>query len=349
MSVPGSGQTPATPAHPSSPHQPGDPAAGRRGPRLDDSRLFGDPVSGRRGPGLDDSRPFGAHVRMSWWRPLVVLLVPPVVMLLLQILLYQVVGVIEGSDDPMSATFTPLKLLAVNLSVGISGVVAILLLARLAKVPWRRLISSPQAFDVRRLVRYLLGAALLVVAGIGVVALVAPESPGWVAFGVSGTTILMLVITLLSTPIQSVGEELMFRAAALPAAASWVRAVRPALAVGLVVSSLAFALAHGSSDPWLFGYYTFIGVATGLMAIISRGIEAPAAFHIANNVLFSSVNTLMADGEGYTIDRSTDTGDAALLILAAVNVAMVALVWARERRTRRTTWNGARDDEVRTP
>ena len=69
----------------------------------------------------------------------------------------------------------------------------------------------------------------------------------------------MLVLVLLSTPLQSAGEELMFRSAMLPAAASWVRAVRPALAVGLVVSSLAFAVVHGSSDPWLFGYYTFIG------------------------------------------------------------------------------------------
>lgn len=41
--------------------------------------------------------------------------VPPLVTVLLQVLLYQVVGVIEGSDDP---TFTPLKFLAVNLSTG---------------------------------------------------------------------------------------------------------------------------------------------------------------------------------------------------------------------------------------
>ncbi|MFD7311754.1 CPBP family intramembrane glutamic endopeptidase [Promicromonospora sp. NPDC059942] len=285
-------------------------------------------------PGVDASRPFGAHLRMSWWKPLVVLVVPALGMVVLQVVFYQVVGVIEGSDDPMSATFTPLKLLAINLSVALSGVLAVLLLARLARVSWRSLISFPRAFDGRRLAQYLLAAAVLVGAGIGVVALVAPESPGWVAFGVSGTTILMLVITLVSTPLQSVGEELMYRSAVLPAAASWVRAVRPALAVGLVVSSLAFAVVHGSSDPWLFGYYTFIGVATGLMAIISRGIEAPAAFHVANNVLFSSVNTLMADGEGYTIDRSTDTGDPSLLILAGVNVAMVVLVWFRERRAR---------------
>ena len=185
--------------------------------------------------GLDISRPFGAHLRMSWWKPLVVIIVPALAMVVLQVVFYQLVGVIEGSDDPMSATFTPLKLLAINLSVGLAGVLAVLLLARLARVPWRSLISSPRAFDGRRLAQYLLGAALLVGAGIGVVAPVAPESPGWVAFGISGTTILMLVVTLLSTPLQAVGEELMFRSSVLPAAASWVRAVRPALAAMVVL------------------------------------------------------------------------------------------------------------------
>ncbi|MEU1748130.1 CPBP family intramembrane glutamic endopeptidase [Micromonospora arida] len=167
-------------------------------------------------------------------------------------------------------------------------------------------------------------------------ALVAPDAPGWTAFGVTGTTVGMLVIVVLSTPVQAVGEELMFRSAVLPAAASWVRAVRPALVVGLVVSGLGFAVVHGSADPWLFGYYTVIGISTGLMAVVSRGIEAPVAFHVANNVLFTTVNTVMADGEAFAIDRSTDSGDASLLILGAVNVAMVVLVWLHERRARAT-------------
>ncbi|MDH2424875.1 CPBP family intramembrane metalloprotease [Sphaerisporangium sp. TRM90804] len=266
-----------------------------------------------------------------------VIIVPPLAMLVLQVLFYQVVGVIEGSDDPMSATITPLKFLAVNLSIGAAGVLAILLLAWTAGVPWRSLISSPRAFDARRLARYLTGAALLVGAGIGLGALVAPDAPGWTAFGVTGTTIAILVIMLLTTPVQSAGEELMFRSAALPAAASWVRAVRPALVVGLVVSSLAFAVVHGSTDPWLFGYYVVFGVCAGLMAIISRGIEAPVAFHIANNVLATTVNTLMADGEAFPLDRSTDTGDASLLIIAAVDIGMVLFVWLRERRAGATS------------
>ncbi|MCG5462493.1 CPBP family intramembrane glutamic endopeptidase [Micromonospora sp. NPDC053740] len=285
-------------------------------------------------PTVDPSRPFGAHLRMAWWKPLVVVAVPPLVMLALQVLSWQLVGVIEGSDDPMSPTMTPLKSLAINISIFAAGVVAVLLLARIAAVPWRSLISSPRGFDARRLRTYLVGATLLVGVGLGVVALVAPDSPGWKAFGLSGTTIGLLVVTLLTTPLQSAGEELWWRSAVLPAAASWVRAVRPALAVGLVVSSLGFAMLHGSNDPWLFGYYTVVGLCTGLMAIISRGIEAPVAFHVANNVLFGIVNTVLADGEPYAIDRSTDSGDASLLILGAVNIAMVVLVWLRERRSR---------------
>ncbi|MEO3931122.1 hypothetical protein ABGB07_45880 [Micromonosporaceae bacterium B7E4] len=56
--------------------------------------------------------------------------------------------------------------------------------------------------------RYLIGAALLVGAGSGVVALVAPDPPGWTTFGVNGTTIAMLVVVVLSTPMQAVGGEL---------------------------------------------------------------------------------------------------------------------------------------------
>jgi membrane protease YdiL (CAAX protease family) len=284
-------------------------------------------------PHSDETRPFGVHLRMAWWKGLLVVLVPPVVLLVLQILGYQLAGVLEGSDDPMAPAMTPLKFLAVNLATIVTGVLAVLLLAWLAGVPWRRLISSPRAFDPRRLVFYLLGAAVLVAAGIGVVALVAPESPGWVAFGVSGTTVVMLVLTLLTTPLQALGEELMFRSTALPAAASWARGVRTAVVVGLMVSSLTFALLHGSSDPWLFGYYAFISASTGLMAITSGGIEAPVAFHVANNVLFTSVNTLMSDGEPFSIDRSAGSGDAGVLILGVVNIAMLVLVRWREKRS----------------
>ncbi|MGD6818742.1 CPBP family intramembrane glutamic endopeptidase [Metabacillus sp. 113a] len=295
-------------------------------------------------PAYDSTRPFGAHIRMSWWKPLAIIVVPSVLLIVVQVLFRMVVGLIEGSDEPLSAAYTPLRYLSDSLSIGVTGVLAVLLLVWMAKVPWRSLLSSPRGWDRKRFVQYLIGAALLVGAGNGVVALVAPEATGWTTFGFTGTTMAMLVVTFFFTPIQSAGEELMYRSAVMPAAASWVRPVLPALAFGLLISSLHFAVMHGSTDPWLFGYLFVFGASTALIAIISRGMEASIAFHIANNVMASTVNSLMAGGEVFTLDRSTETGGPFLLILVAVNVAMVALVWIRERRAGAAEQTGLTND-----
>jgi uncharacterized protein len=283
---------------------------------------------------LDPSRPFGAHLRMSWWKPLVLVLALPLVLVVLQVLAFLLVGIVEGSDDPLSPELTPLKSLALNLATAATGLIAVLLLIRMTRVPWRALFSPRRAFDRRRLAHYAIGAALLVGAGAGAVGAVAPESTGWTTFAVSGTTIAFLAITLLTTPLQAAGEELMYRTVLLPAAASWVRPVRPALTVGLAVSALGFAAVHGSTDPWLASYFTVVAVSTGLMAILSGGMEAPIAFHVVNNVLVGVINNVMSGGGTTTIDRATDTGDASLLILVAVNIAMVVLVATYERRRR---------------
>jgi membrane protease YdiL (CAAX protease family) len=283
---------------------------------------------------LATSRPFGAHLRMSWWKPLVLLVVLPVVLVVLQVLALRLVGVVEGTDDPLDPQFTPLEALAVNLAIGATGLVAVLLLVWMTRVPWRALLSSRRAFDRRRLAHYSIGAALLVAAEVGVLAAVAPAATGWTTFAISGTTIALLAVTVLTIPVQAVGEELTYRAVVLPAAASWVRPVRPALALGLVVSAVVFTVLHGSTDPWLAGYFTVVALSTGLMMIVSGGLEAPIAFHVVNNVLAGIVNNVLAGGETPTIDRATDTGGPYLLILVAVNIAMVALVVLYERRRR---------------
>jgi uncharacterized protein len=177
---------------------------------------------------VDTSRPFGAHLRMSWWKPLVLVLTMPLVLVVLQVLAYQLVGVIEGSDDPLSPELTPLKSLAVNLATGATGLVAVLLLVWMTRVPWRALFSSRRAFDRRRLAHYSTGAALLVGAGAGVVGAVAPASTGWTTLAVSGTTIAFLTITLLTTPVQAAGEELIYPASCCPRPrAGCVRSGRP--------------------------------------------------------------------------------------------------------------------------
>lgn len=51
--------------------------------------------------------------------------------------------------------------------------------------------------------------------------------------------------------------------------------------MGLVVSSVVFALTHGSTDPWLAGYVVVFSLSAGLLAIISAWMEAPIAHHVA--------------------------------------------------------------------
>lgn len=313
-------------------HRPvsGRPRSAAAGP----SHSTGDDVTQPITTAVNSTRPFGAHLRMSWWKPLVLLATLPVCLIGSQVLAWSVVGAIEGSDDPFSSEFTPLKSLAANLSIGATGVFAVLLLAWMTRAPWRMLLSPLRRFDQRRLAHYSAVAAVLVAAGLGTVAVVAPEATGWTRFAITDTTVALLAVTLITIPIQATGEELMYRSVLLPATASWVRAVRPALAVGLVVSSLAFAALHGSTDPWLAGYITLIALSTGLMAIISGGVEAPIAFHVVNNVLAGIGNNVMTGGGTSAVDRSTETGGPPMLILGAVNVAMVVVVWLHEKRRR---------------
>jgi membrane protease YdiL (CAAX protease family) len=285
---------------------------------------------------------------MSWWKPLVVLLAPPLLLVVLQVLLWPVVAVAEGSDDPFAPGLTPLKLLTTNLLVVVTALLTVLLLVRMTGAPWRSLITSPRAFDPRRLAQYGIGAALLVGVGIGAIALLAPGSTGWTTFGITGTTVALLVVVLLTTPLQAAGEEVVYRSAALPAAASWVRPVRPALVVGLVVSSLTFSATHGSTDPWLVAYFALFGACAGLTAIISGGIEAAVALHATQNVLTFIVGALMAGGGILGIDRSSGVGGPFLLIPAAAFVGMVVLVLVRERRARPTGPGPLADAAART-
>lgn len=102
----------------------------------------------------------------------------------------------------------------------------------------------------------------------------------------------------------------------------------------MIGSSLLFGLAHASVDPWLLAYYTLFGACMAAMAVISRGLEAPIAFHVTNNLLMMVMAVLFADGGGITIDRSVGVGGPFMLLLIGVDVAAVALVWWNERRLR---------------
>ena len=113
-------------------------------------------------PGTLPDRPFGVHFRMSRWKSLVVLIAVPVILLLVQIIVFQPVVLIEGPADPNKPALTPLTIVATGLSTAITALLATVLVARMAKVPWRAVFRHTRTFDRRRVGVYLLGSAVLV-------------------------------------------------------------------------------------------------------------------------------------------------------------------------------------------
>lgn len=281
-------------------------------------------------PELDGSRPFGLHFRMAWWRSLIVIVALPLTLFVTQLGLYLLAGLVEG--DPFASELTPLKLLAANVSTGLTALLALALVGSFAKVPWRTVFSAPRRWDGRRLLIYFLGSFVIVGLGMAVVGISAPEEVGWTDFAVTSTTVGLLIVALLSTPLQTTSEEVIFRGVIMPAAGSLFRSVKPAFITGLVVSSLMFAYLHGSTDPALFTYYIFFSVCTVVMGLITRGLEAAIAFHTANNLWTTTMNALFAGGGAVAVDRSEgSTGGFALLVPAAASLAALVMVWRRER------------------
>ncbi|RUQ98158.1 CPBP family intramembrane glutamic endopeptidase [Labedella endophytica] len=293
-------------------------------------------------PGTLPDRPFGVHFRMARWKSLIVLIAIPVTLFLAQIIVFQIPIAIEGPADPNKPALTPLTIAASGISTAITAVLMTMLVAAMAKVSWRAVFSHTRRFDWRRIGTYLLGSAVLVGLSIVATLLIAPDSLGWGSFAVGGTTIAIILVNLVATPLQSAGEEIAFRGALIPAAGSWFRNTRVAVAFGILLSGVLFALIHVTLDPWLLAYLFVFSACTAAIGLISGGLEAAMAFHVANNVLVGIVNPLFTGGESTSLDRSVGAGPGpGLLILMVMNVAVVVMVWLVERRKRSRTQENA--------
>ena len=287
--------------------------------------------------GLDPERPFGAHLRLAWWKPLLIIPGLLVAMVVLQTVLTLVVVLVEVAAfgrDPMDASISPLMMAVMNLSLAAMGPLAVLVTALVARVPWRSLIASPRRESLRRGLVYAGAFSALVGAALALTALIDPSAAGIGQFAITSTTIGLVLVALLTTPLQAAGEELLFRGAMMPLLASWVRAVRPALVLGMIASSIVFGLVHMSVDPWLLSYYAVFGLCMAAMAVISRGLEAPIAFHVMNNLIMMVVGALFAGGGGIVIDRSVGMGGPVMLVFIGVDLVAVGLVWLYERSQR---------------
>ena len=286
-------------------------------------------------------RPFGAHLRMTWWRALLVLPALFAVMIGGQVVLLFVAIIVDavllGKPIDTSGAMSPTMMLAANLSLALLAPAAIAAMALIGGVPWRAVLRN---LPRPRLKRWLLYPCIFLGLILITFVLLSLIEPTPMTFTWNTGVLLFLALALFTTPFQALGEELMFRGAVLPVVASWIRPVVPALIVGVVASSVLFGAVHGAQDPWLVAYYTIFGACMALMAIIARGLEAPIAFHVVNNVVFMASSALMGGGEDLVIDRSTGAGGPWVLLMIGLDVVAVGIVWLLERRARRVSASG---------
>ena len=111
----------------------------------------------------------------------------------------------------------------------------------------------------------------------------------------------LLVVVLLTTPLQSAAEEYVFRGYLSQAIAGWIRAPQAGAVVAAVLSALLFAAAHGPQDPLTFLDRFAFGLAASAVVWLTGGLEAAIVLHAVNNVLvFVLAGTL---GEGVATEE----------------------------------------------
>ncbi|WIY83514.1 CPBP family intramembrane glutamic endopeptidase [Propionimicrobium sp. PCR01-08-3] len=148
---------------------------------------------------------------------------------------------------------------------------------------------------------------------------------------VNGDTWLLIVGILITTPLQSAGEEYAFRGVVNRAAASFFGNQKLGLAIGLIVSSTLFMFAHMAEDPWLNAYYFFFGAASCVLVWRTGGLEASIVMHVVNNVL--SESTMPFTDISDMFDRSAGAAGPEVLIgIGVITLATVLICWWAKKR-----------------
>ncbi len=278
-----------------------------------------------------------------WWRPLVSLAVVlgGVLVATLLVAAAFVVGVVldpaisgadlatDAGEALLVATWWTFLVQNLFLAVGIplAG------LAVWAGHQWRPRFVSSVVGGVRW--RWLLNAAVVslvltsVFTGVYFVLEPAPYAP-------ERQAVALLVVVLLTTPLQAAGEEYFFRGWLSQAVGSWfARPVVGALVAGAVSATL-FAVAHGSQGPWLFADRFGFGVVASILVWRTGGLEAAVAVHALNNMVIF-VPTVLTGGLADALLVTDATFAQFALDMVALSLLVVVLDrLARRRRLQRT-------------
>ncbi|MDR0960199.1 MAG: CPBP family intramembrane metalloprotease [Propionibacteriaceae bacterium] len=164
------------------------------------------------------------------------------------------------------------------------------------------------------------GLVALVIFG-GVAAHSWITGPGWNPLANWGW---FLVLILLTSPLQALAEEVLFRGYLMQVFGSIVR--NPWFAI--VATALLFALFHGTQGVWLFASRLIFGLAAGILVWRTGGLEAGVVAHIVNNIAAFSLalfsGTLVEIRTITSVGWDVATRDAVVFIVFALLAGGVA-------------------------
>jgi membrane protease YdiL (CAAX protease family) len=235
-----------------------------------------------------------------WWKPLVS--IP--LMIVLTFIAMMVVSfpfVMGGGITQEDLALKPEANLLLNLGLATLIPITLFVMWGVHRRPWRRVLSV-----TGRLRWGWLGRAMALLTPVFVVYLL-------VSWLIEGAVILerpqqwlsLAVVTLLTTPLQSAGEEVFFRGGLVQAVGSWFRSPVVALVVSTAVSAALFGAAHGSADPWILIDLSSLAVASCYLSWRTGGLEAGIALHVVNNLAVTFMGLIVGGLEASYVDTET--------------------------------------------
>lgn len=270
-------------------------------------------------------RPYVHQMRgpgYRWWRPVLALLVGAVTTVGLFVAIGVPLAVLGVAPTVEELTTTPLGSLVGNLSIaalGVGGLVGVgvgfwrspgRVLSVAGRVRWRWLLLC-------HAVVLPIWVAYLAVSWVVFDQEVLPRPEAWVG---------LVVVSLLTTPLQAAAEEVFFRGALVQTLGAWFRSPVVAFAVTTPVSVAAFAAAHGSADPWIVAELSSLAVLGAWLTWRTGGLEAAIALHVVNNVLVTLSGALLGGLSESYIDGETTGSPLSAGISWAVTLLASALL-----------------------
>jgi hypothetical protein len=289
----------------------------------------------------------------AWWKPLVGILMGVVLLLVVQALLLVILligAVTEGGSKPLSERFddavkldsvTPWSMLYINLGLASLTLITWLIVRVVHRLRPRWLSSVKPGMRWKFFLACLgLSVVALVVSVLfGLVLPTDPNNIGGEPNKLTGTLVATGIVILLTTPLQALGEEYAFRGYLMQALGSFTHGIADffgasvkvaqgiAVGVALVLTSVLFALAHGTQNfPLFFDRFAF-GFMAGLVVILVGGLEAGIALHILNNLVAFAFAIVFADLHGaLTVSEVSWWQLPATIVQNGVYLVLVLLV-----------------------